>query len=72
LKIKVFYSYVQTYGTTQQRGEIAAISRYSLIALLSMALKKYYITLTCSISFVTFLVLSILVSSFFFFRYQGA
>jgi len=44
-------------GPLKQRGEIAAISRYCLIVLLSMALKKYYITLTCSISFITFSVL---------------
>jgi len=52
LKIKVFYSHVQTYGTLneaklQQFADIAWLYCYQW-------LKKYYITLTRSLSFVTF------------------
>jgi len=47
-------------GPLKQCGEIEAISRYCLIVLLKNGIfrKYYYIPLTCSISCVTFLVLS--------------
>jgi len=60
LKIKVFYSYLQHYGTNQAmwRNNSNFQTYFDCIVMNSIFRKYYYITLACSITFVTFLVLS--------------
>jgi len=62
LKIKVFYGYLQDYGTTQPMLRNCSNFQIQILfdgIVMTGNLKKYYhITLTCSVSCVTFLVLS--------------
>jgi len=45
-------------GSLKQLSQIAAVSRYFLLLMDGIFKRYYYITFTCSISCVTFLVLS--------------
>jgi len=60
LKIKVFYSYLQHYGANQAMWRNCSnfYILFDFIVVNSILRKYYYITLSCSKSFVTFLVLS--------------